>query len=73
MKPLFFLSLLILFSCSEQKPTPEADIPINTTDTILSEDNDTVYNLKKSPKEKFVFKISTQHGGDTITIKNQSK
>lgn len=76
MKPLFLL-IIIFCSCNTPKskpvPLPEADIPINTTNTVLSENNDTVYNLKKSPKEQFIFKISTKHGGDTITIQNQSK
>ena len=71
MKPLILLLLFI--SCkNDNKPKPEVDIPINTTDTVLAVGSPVDYVIKKSDtSKKFVFTVEAK--GDSAIIQNKSK
>ena len=75
MKQILSLSFasLILLSCKEKKPSrPTADIPKGIVDTMSLTNNDTLYDIKKSPGEQHKFKVDASRG-DTMIVENYSK
>ena len=72
MKYIVALSIAIT-SCKNNAMHPMVAIPVNVADTILMDNNDTIYQIKKSPNGGLEFGINTNYGEDTVVIKNNSK